>query len=58
MRNVRRSAIEDLRSFEKESLISEDDSHRGQEDVQKLTDKYIEQVTRKSETKEQEIMAV
>ncbi|MCC7206772.1 MAG: ribosome recycling factor [Anaerolineae bacterium] len=58
MRNVRRSAIEDLRSFEKEGLISEDESRRGQDDVQKLTDKYIEQVEDIGKRKEQEIMAV
>lgn len=58
MRNVRRHAIEDLREFEKESMISEDESHGGQESVQKLTDKYIEQVDAIGKRKEQEIMAV
>lgn len=58
MRNVRRSAIEDLRDFEKESLISEDESHGGQESVQKLTDKYVDQVEAIGKRKEQEIMAV
>jgi ribosome recycling factor len=58
MRNVRRSAIEDLRDFEKESLISEDESRTGQEEVQKLTDRYIEQVEAIGKRKEQEIMAV
>ena len=42
VRNVRRSAIDDLREFEKEKLISEDDNKHGQEEVQKLTDKYIQ----------------
>jgi ribosome recycling factor len=58
LRNVRRSAIDDVRSFEKESLISEDDAHRGQDDIQKLTDKYIENVDAVGKRKEQEIMAV
>lgn len=58
VRNVRRSAIEDLRDFEKESMISEDDSHRGQEEVQKLTDKYVESVEAVGKRKEQEIMSV
>jgi ribosome recycling factor len=58
MRNVRRHAIEDLREFEKESLISEDESRGGQESIQKLTDKYIEQVDAIGKRKEQEIMAV
>jgi ribosome recycling factor len=58
IRNVRRGAIDDLREFEKESLISEDESHQGQDQVQKLTDKYIEIVDSTGKHKEQEIMAV
>jgi ribosome recycling factor len=58
LRNVRRSAIEDLRDFEKESLISEDESRRGQDETQKLTDKYTEQVDAIGRRKEQDIMAV
>jgi ribosome recycling factor len=58
LRNVRRSAIEDLRDFEKESLISEDESRHGQDETQKLTDKYTEQVEAVGKRKEQDIMAV
>jgi ribosome recycling factor len=58
LRNIRRGAIDDLREFEKESMISEDESHQGQEEVQKLTDKYIEQVDQHGKRKEQDIMAV
>ena len=58
IRNIRRSAIDDLREFEKESMISEDDSRDGQEEVQKLTDKYIDQVESIGKRKEQEIMAI
>jgi len=58
VRNIRRSAIDDIREFEKESLISEDDSRRGQEDMQKLTDKYSELVDSTGKRKEQDIMAV
>jgi ribosome recycling factor len=58
IRNVRRGAIEDLREFEREGMISEDDSHRGQEDVQKLTDKYIAEVEDEGQRKEKEIMEV
>jgi ribosome recycling factor len=58
IRNIRRSAIDDVREFEKESLISEDDARRGQDEVQKLTDKYIENVDSTGKRKEQEIMAV
>lgn len=58
LRNVRRSAIEDLRDFEKESAISEDESRKGQEDVQKLLDRYVENIDAVGKHKEQEIMAV
>ncbi len=58
VRNVRRSAIEDVREFEKEKLISEDDAKRGQENVQKLTDKYIEEIEGAGKRKEAEIMEV
>lgn len=58
VRNVRRSAIDDLREFEKEKLISEDESKRGQEDVQKLTDKYIHEIDEAGKRKESEIMEV
>lgn len=58
VRNVRRSAIDDVREYEKEKLISEDDSHGGQENIQKLTDKYIAQIDATGKRKEEEIMAV
>jgi len=58
LRNIRRGSIDDIREFEKESLISEDDARRGQEDMQKLTDKYTELVDSTGKRKEQEIMAV
>jgi len=58
VRNIRRGAIDDLREFEKESMISEDESHHGQEEVQKLTDRYIEQLESIGKRKEQDIMAI
>jgi ribosome recycling factor len=58
VRNVRRDAIKDLREFEQEKLISEDDLERGEEELQKLTDKYIEEVNRVGQHKEIEIMEV
>jgi ribosome recycling factor len=58
VRNIRRSAIDDLREYEKEKMISEDESRDGQEAVQKLTDKYIEQIDTIGKHKEQEIMAI
>ncbi len=58
VRNVRRDALNDLRDFEKEKLISEDDLHRGQKELQDLTDKYTEVVDKVGEQKEAEIMEV
>lgn len=58
VRNVRRDAIKDLREFEEEKLISEDDLKRGEEELQKLTDKYIEEVNNVGQHKEREIMEV
>jgi ribosome recycling factor len=58
VRNVRRAAIDDLREFEKEKMISEDEGKRGQEDMQKLTDKYIHEVEEAGKRKDEEIMEV
>ncbi len=58
IRNVRRGANDDLRDFEKEKLISEDDSKRGQDEVQKLTDEYIEMIEQVGRAKEKEILEV
>lgn len=57
-RNVRRDALNDLRDFEKEKLITEDDLHRGQDDLQELTDKYIQKIEKIGEEKEAELMEV
>jgi ribosome recycling factor len=58
VRNIRRSAIDDLRDFEKEKMFSEDEGKRGQEDVQKLTDKYIAEIEEAGKRKQAEIMEV
>ena len=58
IRNIRRDVIKDLREFEHEKLISEDDLKRGEEDVQKLTDEYIEKMDEVGEEKEEEILEV
>jgi len=56
IRNIRRDSIKDLREFEKEKMISEDELKRGEDDIQKLTDKYIEEIDKIGEQKEQEIL--
>jgi ribosome recycling factor len=58
VRNIRRDAHNDMRDFEKEKLISEDELKRGEEDLQKLTDRYIEEIAEQGKKKEAEIMEV
>ncbi len=58
LRNIRRDAIEDLRQFEKEKLITEDDFHRGRDQVQELTDDFAAKMDELGERKEKEIMEV
>ena len=57
-RNVRRDVIKDLREFEKEKLISEDEQERAQDQLQKLTDKMIEDIDQIGERKHKEIMEI
>src|SRR5512136_2989925 len=56
VRNVRRDLHNDMRDFEKEKLISKDDLERGEEELQKVTDHYIEEINKGGQHKEQEIM--
>jgi len=58
VRNVRRDTIKDLREFEEEKMISEDEREHGEEELQKITDYYIEVVNAIGENKEIEIMEV
>jgi ribosome recycling factor len=57
LRNVRREANEDFKEMKKEKLLSEDDAHRGQEEVQKVTDEYIKKTEVQAAEKEKEIMS-
>jgi len=57
-RNVRRDALHDLREFKTESLITEDEFFRGQDDLQELTDKYVSQIDAVGDKKATEIMEV
>jgi ribosome recycling factor len=58
MRNVRRDTIKDLREFEEEKLISKDDLKEGEEELQKITDRWIEEVNAAGLRKEKEIMEI
>lgn len=58
IRNVRRDLIKDLREFEHEKLISEDELKESEEELQKMTDHMITQVDEVGQHKEKEIMEV
>lgn len=56
VRNVRRDALGDLKDLLKEKMITEDDERRAQDDIQKLTDRYVAQIDALLKDKEAEIM--
>ena len=58
VRNVRRDLIKDLRDFEKGKMISKDDLELGEEELQKLTDRMIEEIDKVGQRKDAEIMEV
>ncbi|HBA54214.1 MAG: ribosome recycling factor [Syntrophorhabdus aromaticivorans] len=58
MRNVRREINEKLKKMEKDKLLSKDDAFKQQEDVQKLTDRYIEMAEKTYSEKEKEILEI
>ncbi len=58
IRNVRRDANNDFKRLLKDKEISEDDARRGEEQIQKLTDKYIAEVDKMLAVKEEDLMAI
>ena len=58
VRSLRRDANEHLKKMLKDKAVSEDDERRAQDDVQKLTDRFIGEIDKLLSTKETEIMAV
>ena len=58
VRNIRRDANDALKKLVKDKEASEDDERRAQDDVQKLTDKYVAEIEKLLQTKEAELMAV
>jgi ribosome recycling factor len=58
VRNVRRDAIHQLKDMLKAKTISEDEERRAQDEVQKLTDRYVAEVDKALAAKEQDLMAV
>ncbi|RLJ65125.1 ribosome recycling factor [Sulfurisoma sediminicola] len=58
VRNIRRDAIAHLKEALKKHEISEDDERRAQDEVQKLTDKYVAEVDKQLADKEKDLMAI
>jgi ribosome recycling factor len=58
VRNVRRDIIADLKDLKKEGDISEDDEHRAEDEVDKLTHTYVEKINELVHHKEQEILEI
>ncbi len=58
IRSIRRDAIDEAKAMQKNSEISEDELKTSEEQIQKLTDKYVEEVDKVLEKKEKEIMSV
>lgn len=58
VRNIRRDANHHLKDLLKQKKVAEDDEHRAQEDVQKLTDRHIAEIDKMLQVKESDLMAV
>ncbi len=58
IRNVRRDAITDLKELLKEKLLSQDEERRGEEEIQKLTDRHVAEIEQHLAAKEKEILQV
>ena len=58
LRNIRRDSIEKIKKIEKEGELSEDQSHDEQDEIQKLTNKFINEIDKNLEEKEAEILKV
>lgn len=58
VRNLRRDAIATLKEMLKNKECSEDDEHRAQDEVQKLTDRYVAEIDKQLAHKETELMAI
>jgi ribosome recycling factor len=58
VRNIRRDANEQLKKLLKDKEVGEDEERRAQDDVQKLTDRFVNEIDKALQTKEAELMAV
>ena len=58
IRNLRRDANQQLKDAVKDKTISEDDERRAEDEIQKLTDKYVTEIDKLLAQKEQELMQI
>ena len=58
VRNIRRDAISDIKDLLKEKMIGEDDEHRGEDEIQVITDKYVGEIDQILDEKEKELMEI
>jgi ribosome recycling factor len=58
VRNVRRHSVEELRLLDKEKKVSEDEDRRAQDQLQKLTDRYIQEIDKVGKEKEAELLEI
>ena len=58
VRSIRRDAIDEAKTMQKNSEISEDELKSAEDNIQKLTDKYVEEIDKILQKKENEIMSI
>lgn len=58
IRQVRRDGLDEFKKQQKDSLITEDDLKQAEDQIQKLTDKYVEEIDKLTDSKEKEIMTI
>ena len=58
IRGIRRKYLDQIKNFEKDKTISIDESKKFQDDIQKLTDKFINEIEKLTSSKETEILKV
>ena len=58
IRSIRRDAIDDAKAMQKNSEITEDELKSAEDNIQKLTDKYVDEIDSILEKKEKEIMSL
>lgn len=58
IRNVRRDAMHQVKELLKDKQVTEDEAHRSDDEIQKLTDRFVKEVDEVVRTKEQELLAI